>query len=382
MELLSKLLREMNALDASDLFLSTGSVPVFRVHGQLQAFQCPPLSAGSTDKMAQLILKKDQIENFEHDPEVNVGVTIPNVGRFRFNIFRQRNDIAMVIRSVPAQVPNIAELGLPDIVQDIVTLKHGLVLVVGPSGAGKSTTLAAMLDYRNRTDISHIITIEDPIEYVINHKRSVVNQREVGIDTNSCKRALNNALRQSPDVIMVGETLNADMMEPVLEFAETGHLCLTSLHANNASQAFERIVHMFAKHQRDQVTQSLGRNVKAVISQTLVPTINGGRIAAVEVLTTTPRVTDLISRGKFDELAEVLEKDTQSGMQTLDQSLFQLLKRGKITPETAISYAHSASNMRLQIRLAQNAKAKKTQKSLPQHQKNHSTSVKPTSSVN
>lgn len=352
MDLLSKLLKEMINTGASDLFLSTGSVPAFRINGKLRPVNIPPLASGRTEQMAQLIMKKDQMTAFEADPEANIGASVPGIGRFRFNIFKQRNEIAMVVRAVPSSVPDFETLGIPSMLRNIVMMKRGLVLVVGPSGAGKSTTLAAMIDYRNNNDISHIITIEDPIEYIIEHRKSIVNQRELGVDTNSYHKALVNALRQSPDVIMVGEIRDRDMMENVLEFSDTGHLCLATLHANNASQAFERMVHMFPKDKHEQLCIGMSHNVKAVISQILVPTVDGKRTVATELLTLTPRIADLISRGQFGELHDVLEKDTNSGMCTMDQSLYHLFCSGRITEEIALSYANSASNMRLQIRLS------------------------------
>jgi len=352
MDLLSKLLKEMINTGASDLFLSTGSAPAFRINGKLRPVNIPPLASGRTEQMAHLIMKKDQLKEFERNPEANIGATVPGIGRFRFNVFKQRNEIAMVIRAVPSFVPDFETLGIPSMLRDIVMMKRGLVLVVGPSGAGKSTTLAAMIDYRNNNEISHIITIEDPIEYVIEHKKSIVNQRELGVDTNSYHNALINALRQSPDVIMVGEIRDREMIENVMEFSDTGHLCLATLHANNASQAFERIVHMFPKEKHEQLCIGMSHNVKAVISQILVPTVDGKRTVATELLVLTPRVADLISRGQFGDLQDVLEKDTNSGMCTMDQSLYHLFCSGRITEETALTYANSMSNMRLQIRLS------------------------------
>lgn len=359
MDLLSKLLKEMINNRASDLFLSTGAAPIFRINGKLRPVNIPPLASGRTEQMAQLIMHKELLANFDDNPEANIGCTIPGVGRFRFNIFKQRNEIAMVVRAVPSSVPDFETLGIPSMLRDIVMMKRGLVLVVGPSGAGKSTTLAAMIDYRNHNDISHIITVEDPIEYVIEHKKSIVNQRELGVDTNSYHNALVNALRQSPDVIMVGEIRDREMMENVLEFSDTGHLCLATLHANNAAQAFDRIVHMFPKDKHEQLCIGMSHNVKAVVSQILVPTIDNKRTVATELLTNTPRITDLIARGQFGDLHDVLEKDTNSGMCTMDQSLYHLFCHGKITEDTALAYANSVSNMRLQIRLSGQGNNKK-----------------------
>ena len=352
MDLLSKLLKQMIANGASDLFLSTGSAPAYRINGALQVHPIAPLAAGVTDQMAKLVMRKEHAEAFASDPEISLGYTVPGIGRFRFNLFRQRGDISMVIRAVPFEVPDFETLGIPEILKDIVMIKRGLILVVGPSGAGKSTTLAAMIDHRNANTVSHIITIEDPIEYILQHKQSVVNQREIGVDTHSYHKALVNALRQSPDMLMIGEIREHEIMEDVLEFSDTGHLCLATLHANNSSQVFERIVHMFPQEKRDLLCLALSQNVKAVISQVLVPTVDGGRTVAVEMLIATARVRDLIRRGDFAELVDVMEKDTTDGMRTMDQSLYELYRNERISEETALAFADSSSNMRLQMRLA------------------------------
>jgi len=352
MELLSTLLKEMVTRDASDLFLSTGSPPAFRIDGELQPCDLPPLPPGATDKMAKLVMRPEHAETFEEELELSLGYTVPGIGRFRFNVFHQRGEIGLVIRAVPFSVPDFVTLGIPEKLKDIVMLKRGLVLVVGPSGAGKSTTLAAMIDHRNSNTVSHIITVEDPIEYLLQHKQSVVNQREVGVDTHSYHRALINALRQSPDMLMIGEIREHEIMEDVLEFSDTGHLCLATLHANNASQVFERIVNMFPQEKRDLLRLTLAQNVKAVVSQVLVPTLQGGRTVAVEMLVSTSRVRDLIRRGDFDTLNDVMEKDTTDGMCTMDQSLYTLFAEGRIDEETALAFADSRSNMRLQMRLS------------------------------
>ncbi len=352
MELLSKLLKLMVSNGASDLFLSAGSPPAFRINGELISHPVEPLASGKIDTMAQLVMQKKHAEAFKNDPEVSLGYTVPGIGRFRFNLFRQQGNISIVIRAVPFKVPDFETLGIPSMLKDIVMLKRGLVLAVGPSGAGKSTTLAAMIDHRNSNTISHIITVEDPIEYVIEHKKSVVNQREVGVDTRSYHKALVNALRQSPDMLMIGEVREHEIMEDVLEFSDTGHLCLATLHANSASQVFERIVHMFPSEKRELLRYSLAQNIRAVISQVLVPTIDGGRTVAVELLVATPRVKDLIRRGDFEELSDVMEKDTNNGMCTRDQSLYELYANNRISEETTLAYADSESNIRLQMRLS------------------------------
>lgn len=352
MELLSKLLKTMVAKDASDLFLCTGSPPAFRINGALQHHNMEPLKSGATEKMAQLVMRPEHTKAFAEDPEISLGYTVPGIGRFRFNVFQQRSEISMVIRLVPLQVPDFETLGIPDLLKDLTLLKRGLILVVGPSGAGKSTTLAAMIDHRNKNTTSHVITVEDPIEYVMEPRQSIINQREIGVDTKSYHNALVNALRQSPDMLMIGEIREHEIMEDVLAFSDTGHLCLATLHANNASQVFERVVHMFPQEKRELLRYSLSQNIKAVISQVLVPAKGGGRTVAVEMLIATSRVRDLIRRGDFTELSDVMEKDTNSGMCTMDQSLYLLYADGKITEETALAYAESRSNMRLQMRLS------------------------------
>jgi len=352
MELLSKLLKDMLASKASDLFISTHSTPAIRINGKLRSYEGTALAPGRTEKMAKKILDHEQIKEFSRNKEINVACAIPGIGRFRFNMFQQRNEIAMVVRSIPDTVPDFTALGIPNLLKDTVMMKRGLVLVVGPSGAGKSTTLAAMLDHRNKNDISHIVTIEDPIEYIITNKKSIVNQREIGVDTLSYHNALINALRQSPDMIMIGEIREKNVMEDVLEFSDTGHLCLATMHANNASQALERIIHMFPKEQHEEICNSLASNVKALVSQILVPTVYGERTVAMELLFSTPRVSDLIRRGNFTDLGEVMDKDTNNGMCTMDQSLYQHFCDDRITEDTAVTYANSISNIRLQIRLS------------------------------
>ena len=352
MELLSKLLKDMTANKASDLFISTSSTPAIRINGKLRSYEGTALAPGRTEKMAKKILDNEQMKDFNKNKEINVACAIPGIGRFRFNMFFQRNEIAMVVRSIPDKVPELETLGIPELLKDTVMIKRGLVLVVGPSGAGKSTSLAAMIDHRNKNDISHIVTIEDPIEYIITNKKSIVNQREIGVDTLTYHNALVNALRQSPDMIMIGEIREKNVMEDVLEFSDTGHLCLATLHANNASQALERIIHMFPKEQREEICNSLASNVKAIVSQVLVPTIYNDRTVAMELLFSTPRVSDLIRRGNFNDLNDVMDKDTNHGMCTMDQSLYQIFCDDRITEETALSYANSISNMRLQIRLS------------------------------
>lgn len=352
MDLLATLLAKMIALGASDLFLSTGRTPAFRVHGKLSPYDGPILDNKTTHEMARHVMTDAQYRAFMDDPEINLSYDLEDVGRFRLNIFRQRREIGIVVRAIPNQAPGIDTLGIPGVLKDVVMLRRGLVLVVGPTGTGKSTTLAALIDYRNGRDAGHIVTIEDPIEYLLPHRRSVVNQREIGIDTNSYDRALHSALRQSPDVLMIGEIRARETMEHAVAYADTGHLCLATMHANNASQAFERIINLFPETKREQILLSLSLNIRAVVSQQLVPTLEGGRTAAFELLLSTPRVGDLIRRGEFAELQEAIEKGAALGMQTLDQSLYNLYQQNVISAETALEYANSYRNMRLRMRFA------------------------------
>lgn len=351
MDLLTKLLKEMVERGASDLFLTSHVIPALRVNGTLQLCGKTPLGAGKTDMMARLIVNNEQYEAFLQRQELNVGLDVPGLGRFRFNLFRQRRDTALVIRSIPARVPQYDTLGLPQVLKNVAMLRRGLVLVVGPSGSGKSTTLAALMQHRAASTSSHIITIEDPIEYLLEPKASVINQRELGIDTHSYHNALTNALRQSPDMMMVGEVRERPIMEDVLEFSDTGHLCLATLHANTASQTFERIINMFVEEQRDALCHTLANNVQAIVSQRLVPTLDGKRTVAFELLIATARVRDLVRRREFSELPEVIEKDTAQGMQSFDQSLFELYRQKRISAETALEFAESSSNLRLKMRL-------------------------------
>lgn len=355
MNLLSTLLKKMNQFGASDLFLSSGCAPTYRINGKLQASDDANmiLAKGATTKMCQLIMVEEQLKKFETEKEMNMAFSLPSIGRFRVNIFRQRGDIALVIRAIASEVPSFNDLHIPDILKKLVMLSRGLVLIVGPAGSGKSTTLASMLDYRNENDLAHIITVEDPIEHFLTHKKSVIHQRELGIDTHSYEDALCNAMRQSPDLLVIGEIRDRNTLEHAIEYADTGHLCLATFHAHNTMQALERMTNMYAEDRRDQVMLGLSMNLQAIHSQKLVPDTQDGRVPAWELLTKTARSSDLLRRGDFSELHEVIEKDVNNGMQTLDQSLYELYCSGRITPETAIQYADSAGNMRLQMRLEQ-----------------------------
>ena len=352
MDLLSKLLKKMLSLGASDLFISSNTPPAFRVKGKLLPRNDEnPLNAGQIEQMAQLILIDEQKEQFENNPELNVAISLPNIGRFRVNLFRQRNDTSMVIRAIPPQVPKLEDLHLPEVLKEIVMLKRGLILIVGATSSGKSTTLAAMLDYRNENDLSHIITIEDPIEYYLQHKQCVVNQREIGTDTKSYNEALLNTMRQSPDVLVIGEIRDRKTLEHALEYADTGHLCLATFHANDTTQAFERIITLFPEERREQLLISLSMNMRAVLSQRLVRTVDNMQVPAWELIRSTPRIKELIRKNDFSELKASIEKDVHLGMQSFDQTLYELCKEGKISEDTALENADSVNNLRLKLRL-------------------------------
>jgi twitching motility protein PilU len=297
-------------------------------------------------------MSESQLREYGENLELNMAMSLPGVSRFRVNVFRQRGSAGMVIRRVKAEVSSLQELGLPDILKEITMSKRGLVLVVGATGSGKSTTLAGMVDYRNATESGHIITIEDPIEFVHRHKKSIVTQREVGFDTHSFQSALKNTLRQAPDVILIGEIRDTETMEAAVTFAETGHLCLGTLHSNNANQAIERIMNFFPLERHAQIYLQLSLNLRSIISQRLIPSPDGKRVAALEILMDTPRVRDLIKKGDVDILKEAMEQAVQEGCQTFDQALFMLYKEGKISLDQALINADSANNLRLKIKLA------------------------------
>jgi twitching motility protein PilU len=342
----------MQSLGATDLFLTRGKSPAFRINGRITNTEGQSLTSSNLETLARAVIPDQFFNQFEEDLELSFCITRSGVGRFRISMFRQRGDIAMVVRSIPAAIPSMESLGIPKILRNIVMQRRGLILLVGPTGTGKSTTLASLLDYRNHNDAAHIITLEDPIEYVIEHRQSVVNQREIGLDTKSYHQALTSALRQSPDVMAIGEIRTREAMEHAILFADIGHLCIATLHANNASQAFERIVNMFPENKREQILLSLSLHIRAVVSQQLVPNTNGQLTGCFELMTATPRVSELIRQADFEGLADAMEKGASSGMQTMDQCLYSLYENGDISPETALEYANSYRNMRLKMRLA------------------------------
>lgn len=343
----------MNEYDASDLYITVDSPPCYRVNGVVRPAGNRCLEPDETQALVASILNEKQQREFEESNEANLAVYYSSLGRYRINIYRQRGCVGMVVRQIKSNIPTLDSLDLPPVLKEVAMSKRGLVLIVGATGSGKSTTLAGMVDYRNTNQAGHIITIEDPIEFVHTHKKSLVTQREIGVDTQDYHTALKNALRQAPDVVLIGEIRDLETMEAAITFAETGHLCLATLHANNANQTMERIMNFFPSERHKQIYLQLSLNLRGVISQRLVRTGDGNRIAAVEVLLGSPRVRDLIHKGKIEEIKEAMEKGSTVGMQTFDAHLYQLFHDGKITLEEALRNADSANNLRLRIKLAE-----------------------------
>ncbi|WP_095113363.1 PilT/PilU family type 4a pilus ATPase [Pseudomonas sp. Irchel 3H7] len=345
------LLSVLSNKNGSDLFLSTGAAPSARVDGVLTVLSERPFKNGETAAIAASLMDAEQRREFDRDLEMNLAISRTGIGRFRVNIFKQRNDVSIVIRNVKLDIPRFADLKLPAVLLETVMLKQGLILFVGATDSGKSTSLAALIDHRNRHSSGHIITIEDPIEYIHRHQRSIINQREVGVDTRSFHAALKNTLRQAPDVVLIGEIRDRETMEHALAFADTGHLVLSTLHAINANQALDRIINMFPQERRPQLLQTLGNNLKACVSQRLVRTVDGQRRAAVEVMLGTPTVRDLIHRNELGELKTIMEKSVAQGMQTFDQSLFDLFESHVVNEEEVMKHADSGTNLKLKIKL-------------------------------
>ncbi len=350
-------LKILASKDGSDLYLSTGAPPCAKFEGVLKPLEKTTMPPGRIQEIAYELMDKKQQEEFEEELEMNLASSIPGVGRFRVNIFKQRNEISIVARNIKTEIPQFDDLKLPDILKDVIVRKRGLVLFVGGTGSGKSTSLAALIDHRNSTSSGHIITIEDPVEFVHRHKKSVVNQREVGVDTRNFHNALKNTLRQAPDVILIGEVRDRDTMEHCLAFAETGHLAISTLHANNANQALDRIINFFPEERRPQLLMDLSSNIQAFVSQRLIPSVDGKRVAAVEVLLGTATIKEKILRGELEDIKEIMAKSEDLGMQTFDTALFKLYKEGKITLEDAIKNADSANNLRLKIKLSDEGKS-------------------------
>jgi len=348
----NEMLIKMAEKKASDLFVTAGVAPCIKVHGRLQPVDETPLTPERTRELVMSIMNESQRKEFVRTHECNFAISSRGVGRFRVSAFYQRNLAGMVLRRIETKIPSTEELLLPPIVNDLAMTKRGLIIFVGATGTGKSTSLAAMIGHRNRNASGHIITIEDPIEFVHQHHKSIVTQREVGIDTESFDVALKNTLRQAPDVILIGEIRTRQTMEHAVVFAETGHLCLATLHANNANQALDRIQNFFPHEARDQLWMDLSLNLKAMIAQQLVPTVDGqGRRAAIEVLVNTPLVSDMIRKGEVHALKELMERSREHGMQTFDQALYDLYCEGSISYENALAYADSQNNLRLMIKM-------------------------------
>jgi len=347
------LLKEMVDAEGSDLFLTSGAPPSMKAFGKMMPMREERFDEGDVKRMAFSVMNEEQRRAFDKSPECNLAIMEEGIGRFRVNIFQQRGEVGMVCRTIKTDIPNFRSLGLPEILTRLMMEKNGLILFVGGTGSGKSTSLASLIDYRNQNSSGHIITIEDPVEFVHQHKKSIVNQREVGVDTVSYEEALKNTLRQAPDVILIGEIRTRETMEHAMTFAETGHLCLSTLHANNANQALDRIINFFPDERHKQLFHDLSLNLRAFISQRLVPTVNGKRTAAIEILIGTPRVAELIKNGRIEEIKEVMEKSENIGMRTFDSALYHLYRDGKISLEEALRYADSKNNLRLKISLAE-----------------------------
>ncbi|MCR8924318.1 PilT/PilU family type 4a pilus ATPase [Dasania sp. GY-MA-18] len=354
-------LRILASQDGSDLYLSTGAPPCAKFQGVLKPIDKVAMKPGDIAAIAHEIMDEEQRTEFEHELEMNLAISIPAVGRFRINIFKQRNEVAIVARNIQTEIPKFDDLKLPAILKDVITTKRGLILFVGGTGSGKSTSLAALIDHRNSSSGGHIITIEDPVEYVHKHKKCIVNQREVGVDTRNWHNALKNTLRQAPDVILIGEIRDRETMEHALAFAETGHLAISTLHANNANQALDRIINFFPEERKAQLQMDLAMNLRAFVSQRLVPTVDGKRCAAVEILLGTQTIQELILRGEFESIKEIMAKSENLGMQTFDAALFKLYQEGRVSLEDALKNADSENNLRLRIKLADKGKEQGTE---------------------
>ena len=349
MSTLDPYLKLMAEKEASDMFFTVGAPPSIKIQGVIRPISKTSLQPGLVKKLAYTILNERQQQDFEDNLELNLGLSQPGLGRFRVNLYMQRGETSMVIRFIKSKIPSLDELNLPPVLKNLVMSKNGLVLMVGATGVGKSTTLAAMINHRNLSAPGHILTIEDPIEFVYEHQQCIVGQREIGIDTHSYENALREAMREAPDVILIGEIRDLETMEAAITYADTGHLCLSTLHAVNANQALDRIINLFPPEQKNQILMDLSLNLKGIISQRLVPTVDGGRIAAIEVLINSPYISELIRKGDFSEIKEVMEKAGKSGMQTFDQSLFDLYKQGKIEKNAALNHADSRTDLEWRI---------------------------------
>ena len=346
------LLRLMSRKGGSDLFITAGFPPAIKVDGKLGPVSEKALSPDHTAELARAIMNDRQAREFDETKECNFAVSPRDIGRFRVNAFIQRGSVGMVLRTINSDIPTFEDLGLPEVLKEVVMSKRGMVIMVGATGSGKSTTLAAMVGHRNSNAYDHIITIEDPVEYIHRHNKSLITQREVGVDTESWGVALKNTLRQAPDVIQIGEVRERETMEYALQFSETGHLCMCTLHANNANQALERIINLFPEERREQALMDVSLNICAIVSQRLVPHASGtGRVAAFEILLGTPLVRDLIFKGEINEIKEVMGKSGDQGMITFDKALFDLFEKDLISYEDAMRNADSKNELRLRIKL-------------------------------
>ncbi len=346
-------LRLMVDKGASDLFLSVGAPPYIKVEGRMRAVGSTALSGVAVEAFANALMDDMQAAEFERAWEMNLAVSRPAIGRFRVNVFRQRAEPAIVIRNVKTELPRIEHLGLPPLLRDLIMRPRGLIVVAGSTGSGKSTTLAAMIDHRNENSSGHILTIEDPVEFLHKHKRSLINQREVGFDTHSYHAALRNAMREAPDVIMIGEILDRETMEAAISFAETGHLCLTTLHANNADQTLDRILSFFPESTKNTILMNLSMNLQAIVSQRLCVGVDSRRVPAVEMLINTPLTRDIIRGGRLNELKEAMERSLESGMASFDQALYRLFQERRVSREEALAHADSREGLALRMRLSE-----------------------------
>ncbi|OGS81293.1 MAG: type IV pili twitching motility protein PilT [Gallionellales bacterium GWA2_59_43] len=351
-ELIHNLLRGMISKKASDLFITSGFPPAFKVDGKMTPVSNQTLTSVHTQELARAIMNDRQAAEFEATHECNFAISPPGIGRFRVNIFMQQQRVGMVLRTITTKIPDLDQMGMPEVLKDIVMTKRGLVILVGGTGSGKSTTLAGMIGHRNKNSYGHIITIEDPVEYVHDHINCIITHREVGVDTENWHNALKNTLRQAPDVILIGEIRDRETMEYAVAFAETGHLCMATLHANSANQALDRIINFFPEERREQLLMDLSLNVKALISQRLIPKKDGaGRAAAIEILLNSPLIADLIFKGEVHAIKEVMAKSRELGMETFDGALFNLYESGAIAYEEALKNADSVNDLRLRIKL-------------------------------
>jgi twitching motility protein PilU len=351
-DLIHNLLRGMLSKNASDLFITTGFPPAFKVDGKMTPVSSQVLTSAHTQELARSIMNDRQAAEFESTHECNFAISPHGIGRFRVNVFMQQQRVGMVLRTITTKIPDLDEMGMPDVLKDIVMTKRGLVIVVGGTGSGKSTTLAGMIGHRNKNSHGHIITIEDPVEYVHDHINCLITHREVGVDTESWHNALKNTLRQAPDVILIGEIRDQETMEYAVAFSETGHLCLATLHANSANQALDRIINFFPEERRSQLLMDLSLNIKALISQRLIPKKDReGRAAAIEVMINSPLIADLIFKGEVNSIKSVMAQSRELGMETFDGALFKLFEEDRISYEEALKNADSVNDLRLRIKL-------------------------------